>query len=79
MKDIIEYGQHGMLVPTGNPDALAQGLLQLLTKPQLKQHYREQSKHRSQDFNYLNTSHQYLDFCQAVLATPNSTREALAQ
>ncbi|XHX79783.1 MAG: glycosyltransferase [Stenomitos frigidus ULC029] len=79
MKDIVEYGQHGMLVPAGDPTALAQGLLQLLNNPELKQHYREQAKLRSQDFHYLKTSQQYLDFCQAVEATAYSTQETLVR
>ncbi|MGA7931965.1 MAG: glycosyltransferase, partial [Kovacikia sp.] len=79
MKDIIEYGQYGLLVPTNNPETLAQGLLQLLTNPQLKQHYREQAKQRSQDFHYLNISQQYLDFYQTVLASSKQTKEVLAQ
>jgi len=79
MKDIIEYGKHGVLVPTGNPDALAKGLLQILTNPDLKQHYQEQAKLRSHDFHYLNTSQQYLDFCQAILASSTPTKEALAR
>jgi len=77
MKDIIEYGKHGLLVPTGNADALAQGLLQMLSQPDVKQHYQAQARRRSQDFDYLNTSQQYLDFCQAVLATADPQQEAL--
>jgi len=68
MKDIVEYGKNGVLVQTGNPEALAQGLLQLLTDPALKQHYREQSQLRAREFHYLNTAQQYLDFCKEVLA-----------
>jgi len=79
MKDIIEHGKHGLLVPTGNPAALAKGLLQILTDSALKQHYREQAQLRSHDFHYLNTSQQYLDFCQAVLSSSTQTRESLAR
>jgi glycosyltransferase involved in cell wall biosynthesis len=79
MKDIIEYGKHGMLVSTNNPDALAKGLLQILADSNLKQHYRDQAKQRSQDFHYLNTSRQYLEFCQTVLAPSTQTQEAVVQ
>lgn len=69
MKDIVDYGNYGALVPTGDPEALAKGILQILTQPDLKQHYREQAKLRSQDFDYLTISKQYLDFCQLVLSS----------
>lgn len=79
MKDIVDYGKYGLLVPTDNPDELAKGLLQILSNPELKQHYREQARQRSQDFHYLNTSQQYIDFCQTLMATVNSTQEVMAQ
>ncbi|NJR65881.1 MAG: glycosyltransferase family 4 protein [Leptolyngbyaceae cyanobacterium CRU_2_3] len=66
-------------MPTGNPDALAKGLLQILTNSELKQQYQEQAKLRSRDFHYLNTSQQYLEFCQAVMASSTQTREGMAQ
>lgn len=75
MKDIVEYGKSGVLVKAGDPDALTQGILQLLTQPELKQHYREMAKARSQDFHYLNASKQYLDFCQSVLASSSKNQE----
>ncbi|XGV94333.1 MAG: glycosyltransferase (plasmid) [Leptolyngbya sp. BL-A-14] len=79
MKDIIEYGQHGVLVPAGNPDALAKGLLQILSEPELKQQYQAQARQRSQDFDYLNTSQQYLEFCHMVLSSSKQTKRVLAQ
>lgn len=79
MKDIVEHGQYGVMVPTGDVSALAQGMLKILTNPALKQHYREQSTLRSQDFHYLKTSQHYLDFCQDVLPSPPYKQEALAQ
>lgn len=66
MKDIVESGKSGVLVRAGDPDALAAGILQLLMQPELKRHYQEQAKQRSQAFHYRNTSQQYLDFCQSV-------------
>jgi glycosyltransferase involved in cell wall biosynthesis len=68
MKDIIEYGKSGVLVASGDADALAKGILQILTQPELKQHYRERARERSQAFHYRNTSQQYLDFCQSILS-----------
>ncbi len=75
MKDIIEHGKHGVLVPTGEPQALAGGLLQILQNPDLKQHYRQQSLRRSQDFHYLNTSRRYLEFGQSLLHASSPVQE----
>lgn len=75
MKDIVDYGKYGRTVPTGNPDALAKGLLQILTQPDIKQYYRERAKQRSQDFHYLNISKQYFDFCLSVLASHSKNKE----
>ncbi len=79
MKDIVEYGKSGMMVPAGKPDVLAEGILKMLMQPALQQHYREQAKQRSQDFDYLNTSQQYLEFCHMVLSSSKQTKEILAQ
>jgi glycosyltransferase involved in cell wall biosynthesis len=68
MKDIVEYGKYGIMVPTNDTEALAQGILQILTQPELKERFRQQSKLRSQEFNYLNISKQYLEFCQSILS-----------
>ncbi len=75
MKDIVEFGKSGVLVQAGDPDALAAGILQVLAHPEQKQHYRDQARQRSQDFHYLNASRQYLDFCQAVLASASRHQE----
>ena len=66
-KDLIEYGKYGMMVPTGNHDALANAIVQILTENNLKKHYQEQACIRSQDFHYLNISKKYLDFYNFVL------------
>lgn len=77
MKDIVEYGKSGVLVAAGDPNALATGILQILMQPELKHHYREQARQRSQAFHYRNTSQQYLDFCQSILSATGH-REVLA-
>lgn len=61
-KDIIERGKHGIMVVAGDPEALATGILQILTNSKLKQHYRERSRDRARDFQYLKIAQQYLDF-----------------
>jgi glycosyltransferase involved in cell wall biosynthesis len=70
MKDIIDYGKYGMMVATSDAEALATGMLRILTQIDLKQDYRKQAKVRSQDFHYLHISKQYLDFCLSVLVSP---------
>lgn len=66
-KDLIEHGKHGMLVPTGDHNALAQAIIQILTNTNLKKHYQEQAYNRAQDFQYLDISKKYLDFCNSIL------------
>jgi len=68
-KDIIEYGKYGMMVPTGDHDALAKSIIQVLTDTKLKSHYQEQSLSRSQDLQALKISKQYLDFYNSVLVS----------
>ncbi|EKQ68642.1 glycosyltransferase [Leptolyngbyaceae cyanobacterium JSC-12] len=75
MKDIIDHGKFGMLVSTADVNALAAGIKQVLTNPDLKHYYQKQARQRSQDFHYLNTSQQYLDFCQHIMSSPQ-TQEA---
>jgi glycosyltransferase involved in cell wall biosynthesis len=77
MKDIVDYGKFGMVVPAGDPSALAKKILQLLNQPDLKQHYREQAKLRSQDFHYLNIAKQYNDFCQSLLTSSSKNKEMM--
>jgi len=79
MKDIVEYGRYGMLVPINDTDALAKGMLQILTQPELKEHFRQQSKLRSHDFQYLNISKQYLDFCQSILTSHSQHQESVSR
>lgn len=77
MKDIVEYGKSGLMVPAGKPEALAEGILKILTQPELQQQYREQAKQRSQNFHYLHISQQYFDFFQSVLVSSHTTKETL--
>jgi glycosyltransferase involved in cell wall biosynthesis len=70
MKDVVESGKYGRMVPTGDPDALATEILYLLDQPELIQHYRSQAQQRAADFHYLHTAQQYIDLCQSVLSAP---------
>lgn len=64
-KDLIEHGKYGMMVAPGDSEALATGILQILTNPNLKQHYQTQACKRARDFQYLKIAQQYLDFAAA--------------
>jgi glycosyltransferase involved in cell wall biosynthesis len=75
MKDIIDRGKYGRMVPTGDPDALATEILHLLSQPDLQQHYRSQAQQRAGDFHYLKTAQQYIDLCQSVLSAPVKQKE----
>ena len=68
-KDIIEHGKHGMMVATGDHNALAEAIIKILTNTNLKNHYQAQARNRSQDFQYLSISKKYLDFCNSVLVS----------
>ncbi len=70
MKDVVESGKYGRMVPTGDPDALAAEILYLLARPELRHHYRSQAQQRALDFHYLHTAQQYIDLCQSVLSAP---------
>jgi hypothetical protein len=60
-----------MMVPNGDPEALAQGMLQILTQPHLKQHYRDRSLLRSEDFQDVKIAREYLNLCRKTIATPS--------
>ncbi|WP_310487329.1 glycosyltransferase, partial [Chamaesiphon sp. VAR_69_metabat_338] len=70
MKDAIEGGKSGRMVPTGDPDALAAEILYLLDRPELREYYRSQAQQRAGDFHYLNAAQQYIELCESVLSTP---------
>jgi glycosyltransferase involved in cell wall biosynthesis len=77
MKDIVDYGKYGMIVPDNDPSALAEKILQILNQPDLKQHFCKQSQQRSQDFHYLNVAGQYFDFCQSLLNSTEQFKEVI--
>lgn len=70
MKEVIDNGKYGGMVKNGDPDALATEILKVLSQSDLKQHYRQQAKIRSEDFYYLKTAQQYIDFSLSVLESP---------
>lgn len=67
-KDLVGYGQYGMMVSNGNQKALTEAMIQILCDANLKKHYQEQALIRARDLEYLNISKQYLDFYGSVVA-----------
>jgi len=49
-REIIDSGVNGLLVKPGDKEALAQGIIEVLTNSQLKKQFRERGKIRAQDF-----------------------------
>lgn len=71
-KDMVGYGEYGLVAPVGDVDALAGSIAKLLANPELKEHYRKQARIRAQDFEYSRISQQYLNFYRSTL-TPELT------
>ena len=67
-KDMVGYGEYGLVTPMGDVDGLAAAISKLLTNPELKEHYRKQARLRAQDFEYSKISRQYLNFYQSILS-----------
>ncbi|MBA3923695.1 MAG: glycosyltransferase, partial [Nostocaceae cyanobacterium] len=65
-KDIVEYGKYGIMIPYQDINALTEAIIKLLTNAELKKHYQQQALNRSEDFQYLNISKQYLDFSNSI-------------
>jgi glycosyltransferase involved in cell wall biosynthesis len=48
--EILQNGRCGILVPAGDADALAKGIVRILTNPQLREHLISAAAHRATDF-----------------------------
>jgi glycosyltransferase involved in cell wall biosynthesis len=49
--EVVDDGEHGLVVPTADPSALADGIVALLQDPTLRQRMGESAKRRAQDFD----------------------------
>ena len=65
-KDVVAHGQHGLMVPTGDEDALAEAIAGLLTDGARREEFKRRAAARAQDFDYPNVSRQYLEFYRQV-------------
>jgi glycosyltransferase involved in cell wall biosynthesis len=49
--EVVDDGEHGLVVPTADPIALADGIVALLQDPALRQRLGESARRRAQDFD----------------------------
>ena len=65
--EILEQGKHGILVPPGDPEALAKQLVRVLTHPQLRERLARQGLARSRHFHASAIAQHYGDLFHDVL------------
>ena len=65
--EIIEPERSGLLVPTGDPAALAEAILRILTEPGLVTRLREGARRRSEAFAPEAALRQYTELLEAVI------------
>jgi glycosyltransferase involved in cell wall biosynthesis len=49
--EVVEHGEHGLVVPSAEPGALADGLVALLQDPGLRERLGQAARRRAQDFD----------------------------
>lgn len=64
--EIIESGVNGILVPPENPEALAEGIIRVLSDTQLQQQLSQQGKIRSLDFSVAKIATMYGNLFQSL-------------
>lgn len=65
-KDIVAHGQHGLMVPAGDPVALGEALLEPLLDPARRDDLRARAAARAADFHFSAVARRYLDFAASV-------------
>jgi glycosyltransferase involved in cell wall biosynthesis len=65
-REILLNSEYGLLVPRDEPEQLAQCIVDILTKPSLRQEYIERGKNRSQQFETISISKQWLSFIETI-------------
>jgi glycosyltransferase involved in cell wall biosynthesis len=65
-KELVGYGEFGMVVEQGDVDALARALSKLIFDEKLKAELRAKAKVRGADFGYDVISRQYLEFAESL-------------
>jgi glycosyltransferase involved in cell wall biosynthesis len=66
----MEECRYGLLVPTGNVDALAKAILKLLGNSRLRDHYSRIGRERAAQFNPRHMAEQYLKSIRTVAGVP---------
>lgn len=55
IREVVEHGKEGLIVPTGNPAALAEGILTLLRDASMRERFGEAGRRRAADFDIRST------------------------
>jgi glycosyltransferase involved in cell wall biosynthesis len=77
--DVISDGENGLLVPTANPDALAEALRRLLSEPQLRARLGQRAAHTlRQRYDVTRTACAYESLYCTALGMPPATQEQAA-
>lgn len=64
-REVLDYGKFGMLVPSEQVDALADGIAELLTNPAMRARYKEAGAKRWKDFLPENVIPRWTEFLRA--------------
>jgi L-malate glycosyltransferase len=74
--EAVLHGQNGLLVPPGDPEALAETLLTMLRDPELRRSAGEAGRRRVEEFYHAReTARKTLEVYRALPTTPNRERQ----
>jgi glycosyltransferase involved in cell wall biosynthesis len=65
-KELIDYGNAGLLIPMGDRATLTKTLRDVLVNPDIYQPYRPKGQARAQSLDYLGVCQKYLDFARSL-------------
>jgi len=66
--DVIDQDRNGVLVPPADTQAMARGILHVLTQPALQQHMREQARDTVSAFSWTSVAQRYVEVYEEALA-----------
>jgi phosphatidylinositol alpha-mannosyltransferase len=69
-RDVVKHGREALMVPCGDRDAIAEGLIQVLDNPALGRQLGLTGRANSLDYSWANVTSQVLDVYHSVLGTP---------
>jgi glycosyltransferase involved in cell wall biosynthesis len=65
--EVVEDGEHGVVVPAAEPDALAAGIVALLQDPALRERLGRAARLRAQDFDIRAAVHRSEELYEELL------------